>query len=367
MEGLYNVEVKYIGGLEVIVILQTEEAVKNVVENTNHGVRRWLWRIRRADALSRSTGRLTWVSILRVPMLERADSESVGKPLEEDEVLVEDTLKVWDDLVKDVEPPESDPFVEEDNEDEDDKVVEQTAEMGDVHRGNGGGDREEDQDLGLHRSKERCLQEGCLLVEGRSRKNEIKRVMILVEPECIRQNVLQEEGEHQAARERFIIVKGSWKGLEEEVVLANIYTYHVTGKRKNSDHCPIVLKDTDLDFRPKPFMAFDFWLEDGEIESVFRTTWAKPVRGSRLDCLLRAKFKNVKEALKVWSKSKFGNTKHQLNLYKIKAMKWEMEAETRNIDKDELRIWMEAHKVWFDKENEMNSNLKQKARIKWDI
>nr|GEW70822.1 retrovirus-related Pol polyprotein from transposon TNT 1-94 [Tanacetum cinerariifolium] len=67
--------------------------------------------------------------------------------------------------------------------------------------------------------------------------------------------------------------------------------------RKNSDHCPIVLKDMDL----------------------------------------------------------------------IEAMKWEMEAETRNLDEDELRIWMEARKVWFDKENKMNSIFKQKARIKWDI
>ncbi|PWA40419.1 hypothetical protein CTI12_AA562930 [Artemisia annua] len=68
MEGLFNVEVKYMGGLEVMVILESEEAVKNVVENTDHGVRRWLWKIRRANALSRSLRRLTWLSIVGVPI-----------------------------------------------------------------------------------------------------------------------------------------------------------------------------------------------------------------------------------------------------------------------------------------------------------
>ncbi|GKC68654.1 transposon TX1, partial [Tanacetum coccineum] len=45
-----------------------EKTRKNVVENTDHGIRRWLWKIRRADALSKVTGRFTWVSIMEVPI-----------------------------------------------------------------------------------------------------------------------------------------------------------------------------------------------------------------------------------------------------------------------------------------------------------
>ncbi|GKG41083.1 RNA-directed DNA polymerase, eukaryota, partial [Tanacetum coccineum] len=48
--------------------------------------------------------------------------------------------------------------------------------------------------------------------------------------------------------------------------------------RRLSDHCPIVLKDMELDFGPKPFRVFDMWLDDDEIDNVFRLAWEKPVR-----------------------------------------------------------------------------------------
>nr|GEZ00298.1 putative RNA-directed DNA polymerase, eukaryota [Tanacetum cinerariifolium] len=35
--------------------------------------------------------------------------------------------------------------------------------------------------------------------------------------------------------------------------------------RKLSDHCPIVLKDLDVDFGPKPFRVFDIWLKEVDI------------------------------------------------------------------------------------------------------
>nr|GEY92085.1 hypothetical protein [Tanacetum cinerariifolium] len=109
--------------------------------------------------------------------------------------------------------------------------------------------------------------------------------------------------------------------------------------RKISDHCPILLKDMDLDYGPKPFRVFDLWLEDGEIDVIVKDAWEIPMRGSRPDCRVRDTFKNVKEALKRWSRIKFGGTKQQI----------------------------EARKEWVDKENEMVSVLQQKARIKWDI
>ncbi|GJX93118.1 reverse transcriptase domain, reverse transcriptase zinc-binding domain protein [Tanacetum coccineum] len=38
--------------------------------------------------------------------------------------------------------------------------------------------------------------------------------------------------------------------------------------RKCSYHCPIVLKDMDVDFGPKPFRVFDVWLKEADIENV---------------------------------------------------------------------------------------------------
>ncbi|GJY28436.1 hypothetical protein Tco_0404203 [Tanacetum coccineum] len=50
--------------------------------------------------------------------------------------------------------------------------------------------------------------------------------------------------------------------------------------QKHPDHCPIVLKDMDVDFGPKPFHVFHLWLEEVDIEQLVSDSWKKDVRGS---------------------------------------------------------------------------------------
>ncbi|GJS83346.1 hypothetical protein Tco_0749887 [Tanacetum coccineum] len=45
--------------------------------------------------------------------------------------------------------------------------------------------------------------------------------------------------------------------------------------RKISDHCPIVLKDMELDFRPKPFRVFNIWTEEADCLHVVEEAWNK--------------------------------------------------------------------------------------------
>ncbi|GJS29223.1 hypothetical protein Tco_0489843 [Tanacetum coccineum] len=84
--------------------------------------------------------------------------------------------------------------------------------------------------------------------------------------------------------------------------------------RKPSDHCPIVLKDVDLDFGPHPFRIFDIWLKEIDIGQV------------------------VEEAWKI-------ETKEKIDEYKNKAMRWELEAENRMLNENERSMWMKARKL----------------------
>ncbi|GJZ57719.1 transposon TX1 [Tanacetum coccineum] len=86
------------------------------------------------------------------------------------------------------------------------------------------------------------------------------------------------------------------------------------GLKKCSYHCPIVLKDMDVDFGPKPFRVFDVWLKEADIKNV----------------VLR-------------------------------------EAESRPLDDEERLKWLEARRLWMDKEMEKTFVLRQKARVRWDI
>ncbi|GKC49032.1 hypothetical protein Tco_1071777, partial [Tanacetum coccineum] len=107
---------------------------------------------------------------------------------------------------------------------------------------------------------------------------------------------------------------------------------------KLSDHCPIILKDMEYDFGPKPFRVFDTWLTDGDINNVFRSAWNKPDGSTRVDCIR-----------------------------KKDATMWELKAEKRVLNNVEMDLWLKARKEWIEKENEQVGILRQKARIKWDI
>ncbi|GJX45711.1 putative reverse transcriptase domain-containing protein [Tanacetum coccineum] len=115
------------------------------------------------------------------------------------------------------------------------------------------------------------------------------------------------------------------------------------------------------------FRSLDIWLNETDIEQVVAEAWAKPVKGKRPDCIVRDKFKNVKCSLKKWSKDRFGEVDKQIEEYKDEAMRWEYEAELRDLSDGELKTWLDARRIWIEKDNEKASVLKQKARIKWDV
>ncbi|GKD72848.1 transposon TX1 uncharacterized, partial [Tanacetum coccineum] len=239
--------------------------------------------------------------------------------------------------------------------------------------------------------------------------------------------------------ERFIAVKGSWKGKIEEVFLVCIYGPHVSRQkmslwdrlsslmnrwdgawcifgdlnvvrstddrfnsqvnikdmnefndfinerrlvefnnlwgnlsvialdRKLSDHCPIVLKDVDLDFGPKPFRVFNVWLEEPDFYHVVEEAWKKEVRGIWPDCIFRDRLKKVKASLRVWSKERFGENKEKIKSLRSETMRWKMEEEKRTLSDSERLAWLEVRKRWQEKGREYCNMLRQKNRVKWDM
>ncbi|GKE14884.1 transposon TX1 [Tanacetum coccineum] len=179
--------------------------------------------------------------------------------------------------------------------------------------------------------------------------------------------------------ERFITVKGSWKGKDEDVFLICIYGPHVNTKemmefnefinntrlieipmggrkftrvsddgmkfskldcfllnekfnemwgnlsvvaldRKLLDHCSIVIKDVELDFGPKPFRVFNIWLEESDFSKVVEVAWKREVKSSRSDCIFRDRLKNVKASLRIWSKGMFSRHKKKMEKLRNDAM-----------------------------------------------
>ncbi|XP_071715273.1 uncharacterized protein [Rutidosis leptorrhynchoides] len=78
-------------------------------------------------------------------------------------------------------------------------------------------------------------------------------------------------------------------------------------ERSLSDHCPIVLKDLEKNFGPKPTRVFDEWLKIDGIEDLFKASWDEEISvGSRSDCVFRNKLKRLKLLLKDKCNNMFG-------------------------------------------------------------
>ncbi|GKA60292.1 reverse transcriptase domain, reverse transcriptase zinc-binding domain protein, partial [Tanacetum coccineum] len=89
--------------------------------------------------------------------------------------------------------------------------------------------------------------------------------------------------------------------------------------QKLSNHCPIVLKDAELDFGPKPFRVFNMWMEESDFIQVIEEAWKKDVRSFWPDCKFRDRLKNVKASLR-----------------------WEMEAKNRMLTDIEREAWLQV-------------------------
>ncbi|XP_071939955.1 uncharacterized protein [Coffea arabica] len=77
--------------------------------------------------------------------------------------------------------------------------------------------------------------------------------------------------------------------------------------RDPSDHAPLLLSvDTRLDNKPRPFRFLNVWTTHPGLLRVIKDYWTHPVYGSLLQVLV-SKLKNVKNALKQWSRTTFGD------------------------------------------------------------
>ncbi|XP_071718126.1 uncharacterized protein [Rutidosis leptorrhynchoides] len=108
--------------------------------------------------------------------------------------------------------------------------------------------------------------------------------------------------------------------------------------RDISDHCPIMLRDSHVDFGPKPIKIFDEWYELEGVQQVIKDTCDE----------LGNLVKEIKELKKV-------------------VNSWVQQVENRNVSEAELKVYLDSRKEMFEKDKTKSNMLKQKARIRWTI
>ncbi|GJZ70613.1 putative RNA-directed DNA polymerase [Tanacetum coccineum] len=120
--------------------------------------------------------------------------------------------------------------------------------------------------------------------------------------------------------EGFLAVIGSWKRRDGLVGFINVYAPQ-----------DIEVKANLWDKISRLIVSIDAWYIFGD----FNKRYAE----------------NVKEGLKAWSKVKFGGNDRDINALKNEATKWEIVAESGDLDVVELERWKEARRQWIEKDN----------------
>ncbi|XP_071699416.1 uncharacterized protein [Rutidosis leptorrhynchoides] len=120
--------------------------------------------------------------------------------------------------------------------------------------------------------------------------------------------------------------------------------------RKLSDHCPLLFRTKTIDYGPKPTKVFNSWYNAKGAEEIIIEAW---------------NLENVKLALIKWSKEKFGKLYQEIEQARAEASDWEQKADDNVITDVEREKWLDARRMWLEKDKVKTSMLKQKARLKW--
>ena len=134
--------------------------------------------------------------------------------------------------------------------------------------------------------------------------------------------------------------------------------------RNFSDHCPILLKAKFIDWGPKPFKVFDCWLKDKSFESMVRETWTNFHPRGWGGTVLKEKLKKLKEAMKEWNRTKYGDTLKKVQRIEADLNRLEVESTSRQLNSQELMTCKKLQEDLWAAALSHESLMRQKARVK---
>jgi len=135
--------------------------------------------------------------------------------------------------------------------------------------------------------------------------------------------------------------------------------------RSVSDHCALILKETNIDWGPKPVRCLDVWQKDSRFKELVRNKWESyDIRGNNL-YVLKEKLKRLKFDIRNWNKYVFGDVNKQRVELEKRVQDLDGKDDVGDLsveDREERRqLLAELGQVIVKQE----AILHQKARLSW--
>ncbi|KAM0001698.1 putative RNA-directed DNA polymerase [Helianthus debilis subsp. tardiflorus] len=168
---------------------------------------------------------------------------------------------------------------------------------------------------------------------------------------------ISDNGTKLSKLDRYLVCRGfmnNWAGASL-VALSNYI----------SDHCPILLSTTPIDYGPIPTRIFNSWLEMPGLMDYVDNSFATFRFNGRADLGLATKLKWAKFRIKDWvlqfKKTKDGEYKEKLD--QLEAL--ELLAETRSLSMSEIEARTECKRNIMEMDKLKLMDIKQKSRVRW--
>ncbi|XP_058775903.1 uncharacterized protein LOC131650201 [Vicia villosa] len=138
--------------------------------------------------------------------------------------------------------------------------------------------------------------------------------------------------------------------------------------RSISDHCPIAIRASVLNWGPKPFKFFTAWIKHPSFLPFINDVWSSTViQGHKLFCF-KEKLKILKARLRIWNAEVFGIQDMQIDLAFKELSESDIMA-AAILDDASVSIFQDnrkkAHARVWDRLLERESLIRQKSRCRW--
>nr|GEZ80919.1 RNA-directed DNA polymerase, eukaryota [Tanacetum cinerariifolium] len=138
--------------------------------------------------------------------------------------------------------------------------------------------------------------------------------------------------------------------------------------RHLSDHRPILLNETHVDYGPTPFRLYHSWFLEDNFHFVIEDSWNNNgISASNSMILLKNKLKFLKQRLKEWSSIKRRNMDHDRKVIQDSLIEIDLRLDKGNGLPEDLTKRADLFRDLKDIDHKDSIDLAQKAKIKWAV
>ncbi|XP_022014661.1 uncharacterized protein LOC110914156 [Helianthus annuus] len=138
-------------------------------------------------------------------------------------------------------------------------------------------------------------------------------------------------------------------------------------ERRYSDHRPLLLSTTPMDFGHVPFRFYNSWLEMNGFMEFVNGKCSQFVFNGPADLGLATKLRWLKNRIKEWVSAEKKKTDGLYNCWKSKVAELELLAEERSLQQFELDQRLDLRQLMAEVDKQKIADTRQKSRARWAV